>query len=745
MPSDGARPGREAAPPPVPRAPLPPAHDRMIGRTLGKCRLLKRLGRGGMADVYLAEHQLLQKKVAVKVVPPELARNENLINRFRREAIAAARLDHPNIVHVHDVGEQEGIHFIVMQYVEGGNLQDLLDGRKKLDPREACRVALEVARGLRAAHEAGIVHRDIKPANILLGPRGEVKIVDFGLAFDLDSRHPTTAAGTIMGTPHFLSPEQAQGKRSDERSDIYSLGVCLYTMVTGTRPFSGESPMAILFQQIHEKPRHPREIDPSLPESLSALILKAMEKLPEDRYAKAGDLAADLERFLKGPPARRRTFPPRAAAPAPPRGGRARPRLILAGAGAAALLASLAVLALFPSSTPAPPTSREPDRPAPGAPPEKGAPLPEGFVPHPLADLVLCPHLNNSVTRKPDSWAIQYPLDPSLPDEPHIVLTSRNDLADFHLLAEVNITGDAPEMVGRMLYFNDPVEKGRSTPMRVPLDGLPRGRWVSILMKLEGNRCEVVCDGARRAAPVIPASPARTGRCGFRLKQRGQSFEIRNLQLRVLRAVEPSSGNREADEMARVRGFLSEADRRLVADRDYAPVLLRLTGFLKTLSTAEARNAASRLGLRLNSAFKVVTRFAAALPDERSPALKARDGRALSWTPGSPPPIASAHADTIAAVARKARDVTALDLVFFLLTDGETLAALDLAIEGGDFRPECRPHQDDIVDLALAPEGDARRAAERLAPLRPRLGTANAARVDAARARRGTTPASAPR
>jgi tRNA A-37 threonylcarbamoyl transferase component Bud32 len=731
----------------------------MIGRTLGKCRLLKRLGRGGMGDVYLAEHQLLHKKVAVKIFPPELARNEALINRFRREAVAAARLDHPNLVHVHDVDEQEGIHYIVMQYVEGGNLQDLLDRQKKLDAREAARVALEVAHGLQAAHDAGIVHRDIKPANILLSSRGEVKIVDFGLAFDTDSRHPTTAAGTIMGTPHFLSPEQASGKRADERSDLYSLGVCLYTMAAGTRPFSGESPMAILFQQIHEKPRPPREIDPSIPEALTGIIIKAMEKAPESRYQKADDMSADLERFLKTAQVRRR--PAAARAPAPPpaaKKGLSRALLAMGGAFAAALFLGVVILVLAsPSASPPSPVSKETPPPPPPSPPPAAVretaetPLPpkpasplEGSTPYPLGDLAYCTHLEKFLTKAPTSWTIPYPTDPSLPDEPHIVVTGRNDLADFHLYAEVFIPADPPEMVGRLLYFNDPVEKGHSAPMRVPLDHVPKGRWTAVLMKLEGNRCEVVCEGTTRASPGPPANPARTGRCGFRLK-RGQSLEVRNLHLKVLRTLDPSPKAREADEMARVRGFLTEIDRKNIAERDYASVLHRLEEFLETLTTAEARGAASKLGVRLTSAFKVATRFAAMLPGERSPSLKARDGGALSWTPGTPPPLAAVHADSMAAVARKSREVGPLDLAFFFLTDGAVLAALDAAIDGPNIRPECRPFIDEIVELALAHERDGRAAAERLYPLRARLGTAAASRVEAVRSRRGASPASSPK
>jgi predicted Ser/Thr protein kinase len=253
-----------------------------------------------MGDVYLAVHSDLGKTVAIKIMPPDLTRNEELIQRFRREAESAARLDHPNLVEIYDVGEESGYHYLVMAYVEGRNLQELCDEMKRLDPREAVRIGYEVARGLEAVHAEGIIHRDIKPANILISSKAEVKIVDFGLAFDAEDKTTLTVAGSIMGTPWYLSPEQAEGKRSDARSDLYSLGICLYLMICGVRPFVGETHMSVLFKQIHEKPKDPRLLVPGLPDYLAELILRALEKKPEKRFATAAEFGAALEAFLKG-------------------------------------------------------------------------------------------------------------------------------------------------------------------------------------------------------------------------------------------------------------------------------------------------------------------------------------------------------------------------------------------------------------------------------------------------------------
>ena len=277
-----------------------PIQDRMVGQVVGNCRLLRRLGRGGMGDVYLALHLEYHKSVAVKILAPDVTRNDELLARFRREAEAAARVDHPNIVEVYDIGCDQGHHYIVMGYVDGKSLQDIIDERKIMDPREAARVCAEIARGLQAVHADGIIHRDIKPANILLTRKNEIKIVDFGLASDAEDKSGLTVTGSIMGTPWYLSPEQAEGRRADTRSDLYSLGIVLYILTTGERPFTGETHMSVLYKQIHEKPRDPRLANPDVPVEIVEIIVRAMEKKPERRYQTADEFASDLNRYLKG-------------------------------------------------------------------------------------------------------------------------------------------------------------------------------------------------------------------------------------------------------------------------------------------------------------------------------------------------------------------------------------------------------------------------------------------------------------
>ncbi len=268
----------------------------------GRYELHRRLGRGGMAEVYLARDQLLDRPVAVKVLFPALATDEGFVERFRREAQAAANLQHPNIVSVFDWGEANGTYFIVMEYVEGHTLAEMLRDEGRLHPDRAAEITADIAAALGFAHRNRVVHRDVKPGNVLITRDGGVKVADFGIARALsDSTDQNlTKTGSVMGTATYFSPEQARGAAVDPRSDIYSLGCVLYEMTTGHPPFTGDSAVAIAYKHVQENPLPPRRYDPALPETLEAITLKCLAKNPANRYPGAQDLRADLRRFLDG-------------------------------------------------------------------------------------------------------------------------------------------------------------------------------------------------------------------------------------------------------------------------------------------------------------------------------------------------------------------------------------------------------------------------------------------------------------
>ena len=268
----------------------------------GRYELHRRLGRGGMAEVYLARDQLLDRPVAVKVLFPALATDQGFVERFRREAQAAANLQHPNIVSVFDWGEANGTYFIVMEYVEGHTLAEMLRDEGRLHPDRAAEITADIAAALGFAHRNRVVHRDVKPGNVLITRDGGVKVADFGIARALsDSTDQNlTKTGSVMGTATYFSPEQARGAPVDPRSDIYSLGCVLYEMTTGHPPFAGDSAVAIAYKHVQENPIPPRRYDPALPETLEAITLKCLAKNPANRYPGAQDLRADLRRFLDG-------------------------------------------------------------------------------------------------------------------------------------------------------------------------------------------------------------------------------------------------------------------------------------------------------------------------------------------------------------------------------------------------------------------------------------------------------------
>jgi len=267
----------------------------------GRYEVHRTLARGGMADVYLARDRSLDRPVAVKVLFNEFATDPSFVERFRREAQSAAGLAHPNIVAVYDWGAEDGTYFIVMEYVDGQSLADVLRSSGPLHPRRAAELAFEVAGALGFAHSRGVIHRDIKPGNVLVSSNGVAKVTDFGIARAVSSpSEDLTQAGSVMGTATYFSPEQAQGFSVDARSDLYSLGVVLYEMLCGRPPFTGDSPVAIAYKHVQERPAPPSQFVSDLPPGLEAVVMRLLAKNPDNRYRSAEDLRADLRRWLDG-------------------------------------------------------------------------------------------------------------------------------------------------------------------------------------------------------------------------------------------------------------------------------------------------------------------------------------------------------------------------------------------------------------------------------------------------------------
>lgn len=270
----------------------------MIGHELGgRYQIIERIGGGGMALVYRAQDILLNRNVAIKVLRQQFVNDEEFIRRFRREAQSAASLSHPNIVSVYDVGQEGDVHYIVMEYIEGRNLNEIIKERAPLQVDEAVRIASQIADALDHAHMNHIIHRDIKPHNILIGRNGWVKVTDFGIARAVTST-TITQTGSVIGSVHYFSPEHAKGVTTGEKSDLYSLGIVLYQMLTGRLPFLGESPISVALKHLQEHFDEPRSVNPMIPQSVENIILKSMRKNPGERYESAKEMLRDLETCL---------------------------------------------------------------------------------------------------------------------------------------------------------------------------------------------------------------------------------------------------------------------------------------------------------------------------------------------------------------------------------------------------------------------------------------------------------------
>ncbi len=262
------------------------------------------IDRGGMAMVYRAQDLLLSRAVALKILYPELSADPLFVERFRREAQAAANLSHPNIVPVFDWGEDEGTYFIVMELIDGTSLDRDLRGSRTLSPSRSAVIAAQVASALGYAHRSGVVHRDVKPGNILITHDGQVKVTDFGIAQAVSSEDQFAEAGSVMGTATYFSPEQASGAPVDGRSDVYSLGVVLYEMLAGRPPFIGDSPVEVSSQHVNDPVPPPSQFNSEIPSDLEAIVMEALAKSPYERYQSADDMRADLMRFSEGQPVR---------------------------------------------------------------------------------------------------------------------------------------------------------------------------------------------------------------------------------------------------------------------------------------------------------------------------------------------------------------------------------------------------------------------------------------------------------
>ncbi|MBV9042172.1 MAG: serine/threonine protein kinase [Acidimicrobiia bacterium] len=342
--------------------------------------LRQHAARGGMADVYHGWDRRLSREVAIKILRPELSADDEYVDRFRDEARTAARLTHPNIVSVYDTGSDEGDAYMVMEWVDGPTLAQVIRADAPLPVERACRIGADIAAGLQYAHENGVTNRDVKPSNVLLSPTGHAKVTDFGIAKVPEQSTVETLPGVVLGTPAYLAPEQLTGRPADNRSDVYGLGTVLYEMVTGRKPFLGDTPAEVAGNALHGRPARPSAINPNVPESFERILSKALARDPDGRYQSAAELRADLlELAAGGIPAAvddptvamlagadstraMTTIEPLPVAPPPPRRRRTVEAWLIGAVLALAILAVIVALLASnhnggPSTTTLPPTS----------------------------------------------------------------------------------------------------------------------------------------------------------------------------------------------------------------------------------------------------------------------------------------------------------------------------------------------------------------------------------------------------
>jgi len=271
----------------------------LTGKKIGGYHLVARVGVGGMGEVYKAMQIALGREVALKILSPELTEDRSFVEKFLREARAAGKFNHPNVIHVHEVGEEAGTYYFSMEYVDGGSVQDLVSKGKKLEPLRATEIVLQAAMALEFAEKVGIVHCDIKPDNLMLTNSGDIRLSDLGIAKSLNEKGKAEQTDGVFGSPHFMAPEQARGLPMDHRSDLYSLGITYYRILLGKVPFSGKDAKEIMEKQVFDEPESPRRIDPNLAPMVYTILHKLLRKKAAERYQSATALIKDLETAIE--------------------------------------------------------------------------------------------------------------------------------------------------------------------------------------------------------------------------------------------------------------------------------------------------------------------------------------------------------------------------------------------------------------------------------------------------------------